>query len=63
MFTVLGPDTLLYTSCVLIKDHFCQLKHEIRFIFDHHDPELDVRDNGFREKIVNVVEFHTQLLR
>ncbi|XP_013134659.1 PREDICTED: odorant receptor 4-like [Papilio polytes] len=63
VFTVLGPDTLLYTSCVLINDHFCQLKHEIRFIFDHHDPELGVRDNGLREKIVNVVEFHTQLLR
>nr|WCC57577.1 odorant receptor 55 [Papilio memnon] len=63
VFTVLGPDTLLYTSCVLINDHFCQLKHEIRFIFDHHDPELGIRDNGLKKKIANVVEFHTQLLR
>ncbi|XP_013174915.1 PREDICTED: odorant receptor 4-like [Papilio xuthus] len=63
VFTVLGPDSLLYTSCVVINEHFYELKHKIKLIFDQHDPVLDMQDNGLKRKIVNVVEFHKQLIR
>nr|WCC57394.1 odorant receptor 55 [Papilio dardanus] len=62
VFTVLGPDSLLYTTCVLINDHFYQLKHEVRLIFDNHDPELGIQDT-LKKKIGNVVDFHMKLLR
>nr|WCC57451.1 odorant receptor 55 [Papilio glaucus] len=63
VFTVLGPDSLLYTSCVFINDHFHQLKHEIRIIFHQHGTILGMRDNGLKKKIAEVVEFHMKLLR
>ncbi|XP_045533988.1 odorant receptor 4 [Papilio machaon] len=63
VFTVLGPDSLLYTSCVLINEHFYQLKQEIKFIFDEHDPALGIHDNALKKKLVNVVVFHLQLIR
>ncbi|CAH2069127.1 unnamed protein product, partial [Iphiclides podalirius] len=61
-FTVLGPDSMFYTSCMLLNLKFFQLKQEIEVIFDdENDGTISYGD--IRSELALVVDRHIHLLR
>ncbi|XP_068628083.1 odorant receptor 4-like [Battus philenor] len=64
VFFIFGPDSFLYTSCVLVNVQYFYLKQEIETIFGYRSPLLNEMDSmEQKSKIAYIVRRHLQLLR